>query len=96
MSAVRSLVEGSVLEVRERTEAALAPMWDAVKLLQAGVRDGAGALAGLQQDLAGLQSAQVRLLARWLHVHVMVVAAAGMHVRRDCNTLAPTSAVQRM
>lgn len=48
-----------MLEVRERCEAALSPLWDAVKLLQAGVRDGAGALAGVQQDLGVLQQAQV-------------------------------------
>ncbi|MEW5304185.1 MAG: hypothetical protein WDW36_006815 [Sanguina aurantia] len=44
---VRGLVEGGAADVRERCESALLPLWEAVKLLQAGLRDCQGSTQGL-------------------------------------------------
>ncbi|GLC44469.1 hypothetical protein PLESTM_001603300 [Pleodorina starrii] len=57
-TAVKHLVETAALEVRERCDHALAPLWDAVRILQSGLRDAAGELKALSSDIGSLQQAQ--------------------------------------
>ncbi|KAG2490275.1 hypothetical protein HYH03_011227 [Edaphochlamys debaryana] len=55
---VKHLIETAALEVRERCDNALAPLWDAVRILQSGLRDAAGELKAVGAAVGGVQQAQ--------------------------------------
>ncbi|EFJ40755.1 hypothetical protein VOLCADRAFT_108021 [Volvox carteri f. nagariensis] len=55
---VKHLVEAAAMEVRERCDQALAPLWDAVRILQSGIRDAAGELKAMGSHVTNLQQAQ--------------------------------------
>ncbi|MEW5311875.1 MAG: hypothetical protein WDW38_003557 [Sanguina aurantia] len=59
---VRGLVEGGAADVRERCESALLPLWEAVKLLQAGLRDCQGSTLGLAGEVGSVAQAQSALV----------------------------------
>lgn len=64
---VRGLVEGGAADVRERCESALLPLWDAVKLLQSGLRDCQGSTLGLAGEVGSVAQAQV-----WLDLELLL------------------------
>ncbi len=59
-TAVKHMVETAALEVRERCDNALSPLWDAVRILQSGLRDSAGELKAVGASVNNLQQTQVR------------------------------------
>ncbi|GIL67719.1 hypothetical protein Vafri_21046 [Volvox africanus] len=61
---VKHLLETSVLEVRERCDQALAPLWDAVRILQSGLRDAAGEVKALSANVTNVQQAQSDLRSK--------------------------------
>lgn len=58
-TAVKHMVETAALEVRERCDNALSPLWDAVRILQSGLRDAAGELKAVGASVNNLQQTQV-------------------------------------
>ncbi|GLI68481.1 hypothetical protein VaNZ11_012907 [Volvox africanus] len=61
---VKHLLETSLLEVRERCDQALAPLWDAVRILQSGLRDAAGEVKALSANVSHVQQAQSDLRSK--------------------------------
>ncbi len=59
MHLLRRLPFASAAQVRERCDNALGPLWDAVRILQSGLRDAAGELKAVGAGVSGLQQAQV-------------------------------------
>ncbi|PNW72516.1 hypothetical protein CHLRE_16g687406v5 [Chlamydomonas reinhardtii] len=57
-TAVKHMVETAALEVRERCDNALSPLWDAVRILQSGLRDAAGELKAVGASVNNLQQTQ--------------------------------------
>ncbi|KXZ43812.1 hypothetical protein GPECTOR_80g172 [Gonium pectorale] len=74
-TAVKHLIETAALELRERCDNALAPLWDAVRILQSGLRDAAGELKAVSANVGGLQQTQTDSRSKGVSDRSSIMAA---------------------
>ncbi|GFR52020.1 hypothetical protein Agub_g14444 [Astrephomene gubernaculifera] len=86
-TAVKHMIETAALEVRERCDSALAPLWDAVRILQSGLRDAAGELKALGSNLSNLQQAQNDTRSKGASDRASVMAALRKALDEEVGTV---------